>query len=166
MDWIEVRGSDLVRAGTGERFVAWGFNYDHDRGGRLLEDYWEEEWGTVLEDLREMKHLGANVVRVHLQTGRFLRGPDEVDERALARLGRLVAAAEEVGLYLDVTGLGCYHADEVPDWYDALDEAGRWAAQARFWEGVARTCAPSPAVLCYDLMNEPILPGRSPRPGG
>jgi len=30
----------------GSPFVAWGFNYDHDEKGRLLEDYWEAEWTT------------------------------------------------------------------------------------------------------------------------
>jgi hypothetical protein len=28
-----------------------------------------------------------------------------------------------------------------------------------FWEAIARTCAGSPAVFCYDLMNEPVVPG-------
>jgi hypothetical protein len=31
--------------------------------------------------------------------------------------------------------------------------------QARFWEAVAGRCAASPAVFCYDLMNEPVVPG-------
>jgi hypothetical protein len=61
-------------------------------------------------------------------------------------------------LYLDLTGLGCYHAH--PDWYGSLEESVRWEVQARFWEAVARTCRDSPAVFCYNLMNEPILPGK------
>ena len=40
-----------------------------------------------------------------------------------------------------------------------MDEAQRWRVQALFWEAVAKTCAKSNAVFCYDLMNEPILPG-------
>jgi hypothetical protein len=30
--------------------------------------------------------------------------------------------------------------------------------QARFWRAVAGRCADSPAVFCYDLMNEPVVP--------
>ena len=45
-------------------FVPWGFNYDHDRTGRLLEDYWEAEWPKVEEDFREAKQLGAKLVTV------------------------------------------------------------------------------------------------------
>lgn len=27
-------------------------NYDHDDDGRLLEDYWQDEWPTVVEDFQ------------------------------------------------------------------------------------------------------------------
>jgi hypothetical protein len=53
----------------------------------------------------------------------------------------------------------------VPAWYDALAEAERWRAQAAFWEAVARTCGRSPAVFCYDLMNEPVVAGAKREPG-
>ena len=46
-----------------------------------------------------------------------------------------------------------------PPWYDALDESARWDAQAHFWEAIAEQCKTSPAVFCYDLMNEPVVPG-------
>jgi hypothetical protein len=160
MAWVEVAGDrrGFVRAPSGRRFVPWGFNYDHDETGRLLEDYWETEWPKVVADFGEIKDLRANVVRIHLQVAKFLNGPAEPNERSLERLGRLVALAEQCGLYLDLTGLGCYRKDDIPGWYDTLDESGRWAAQACFWEAVAARCADSPAVFCYDLMNEPIVP--------
>jgi len=141
-------------------FVPWGFNYDHDGAGRLIEDYWHDDWPRVEQDFREMRALGANVVRVHLQLGRFMEAPDRPNPAALDRLGDLLGLAERERLYLDVTGLGCYHKQDVPAWYDRLAEADRWAVQARFWQAVAERCAASPAVFCYDLMNEPILPGK------
>jgi hypothetical protein len=144
---------------SGKPFVVWGFNYDHDDAGRLIEDYWESEWPKVERNFQAMKKLGANVVRVHLQTGKFLNGPDTPNAKALDRLGRLVRLAEKVGLYLDLTGLGCYHKKDVPAWYDALGEKERWDAQARFWRAVAARCKDSPAVFCYDLMNELVVPG-------
>ena len=112
-----------------------------------------------------MKNLRANVVRVHLQFGRFMTSADRPDAANLQRLKKLVQLAEETGLYLDITGLGCYHASDVPPWYDALDEKARWAVQGRFWEAVAGRCSRSPAVFCYDLMNEPLSPGGTRKPG-
>lgn len=157
------RGFMLDKSRTS--FIPWGFNYDHDHAGRLIEDYWHDEWPAVADDFREMKDLGANVVRVHLQFGKFLDGPDTPNLKQLEQLRKLVALAERLGLYLNITGLGCYHKQDVPAWYDALAEDDRWKAQARFWEAVAKQCAGSPAIFCYDLMNEPVVPGGKRKPG-
>ncbi len=161
MDCVRVSEdkTGFVLAPSGRRFTPWGFNYDHDEQGRLLEDYWVAEWPKVVEDFGEMKQLGANVVRIHLQLGKFMQDRERANRTALDQLGRLVGLAERLGLYLDVTGLGCYHKKDVPDWYDRLTEAERWDVQARFWEAIANRCAASPAVFCYDLMNEPVVPG-------
>src|SRR5688500_5715488 len=113
-------GRGFVLVPSGEPFVPLGFNYDHDENGRLIEDYWDGEWAKVEADFREMKALGANVVRVHLQTGKFLDAPDRPNHRSLDRLADLLRLAEDVGLHLDLTGLGCYHKADVPAWYDAL----------------------------------------------
>src|SRR3954464_7874058 len=65
------------------RFVPWGFNYDHDDRGRLIEDYWEAEWPVVEKHFRQMKALGANVVRVHLQLGKFMDAANKPSEKSL-----------------------------------------------------------------------------------
>ena len=168
LEWICLSedGRHFELSESGSRFIAWGFNYDHDRSGRLIEDYWHSEWPTVVEDFWEMKALGANVVRIHLQTAKFMETAKSANEKSLERLARLVRLAEETDLYLDITGLGCYHKQDVPEWYDAMDEAQRWETQALFWESVSRVCAQSPAVFFYDLMNEPVLAGKDkPQPG-
>jgi len=166
LDHIRLRadGSGFEHESSGTRFTPVGFNYDHNEKGQLLEDYWALNWGDVEEDFREMKALGANLVRIHLQFAKFMTTRDSPSPDALTRLTRLLRLAEETGLYLDVTGLGCYHKADVPAWYDALSEAERWAAQATFWEAIAACCKDSPAVFCYDLMNEPVVAGgKKPR---
>ena len=162
LEWIRTNagGDGFIRGERAEPFLAWGFNYDHDEPGRLLEDYWDKEWDTIAADFAEMKALGANVVRIHLQLGRFMDTPDQPNAKALVQLKRLIRLTEETGLYLNLTGLGCYHKKDVPPWYDSLDETGRWKTQARFWEAIAKIGSDSPAIFCYDLMNEPILPGK------
>ncbi len=155
----------FVTSPAGERFTPWGFNYDRDHNMRLLEEYWDVEWDTVEADFREIKQLGANVVRIHLQVGSFMNGPREPNAQAIRQLKRLVRLAETTGLYLDITGLACYRKSAVPPWYDALSETDRWEVQARFWEAVAQACRNSPAVFCYDLINEPVAPRQPRQPG-
>jgi len=160
LDWIEISAdkTQFVKKETGEPVLFWGANYDRDTKMRLMDDYWVEEWDTVVEDFDEMKDLGLNVVRIHLQVGRFMDSPTQPDAQALEQLSKLIEVAESRGLYLYVTGLACYKKPNIPAWYDALDEEERWAVQATFWKHVARVCASSPAVFCYDLMNEPVIP--------
>ena len=167
MEWLHVSRdqSHFALEPSHRRFIPWGVNYDRDYKSRLLEDYWETEWATVEQDFREMKQLGANVVRIHLQLGKFMESQDRPNEKALVRLTQLVKLAEKTGLYLDLTGLGCYHRKNVPVWYDKLEEDGRWKVQARFWAAIAGKCATSPAIFCYDLMNEPVAPRTKSKDG-
>ena len=149
----------FVFESTGSSFVPWGVNYDHDDAGRLLDDYWIVDWQTVVEDFREIKSLGANCVRIHLQLGRFMVASDRPNATALGQLAKLVKLAETTGIYLNLTGLACYQKENIPRWYDELGEQERWAAQVVFWQSVAKTCKHSPAIFCYDLMNEPVIGG-------
>src|SRR5580693_3255949 len=68
-------GSGFVLTPSGAPFTPWGFNQDRDYQHRLLEEYWSTEWPTVEQDFREMKKLGANVVRIDLQFAGFMDAP-------------------------------------------------------------------------------------------
>jgi hypothetical protein len=163
LEWTRVSddGSHFAGVPSGRPFIVWAVNYDHDRHGRLLEDYWCDEWPTVIEDFGEIKQLGMNTVRVHLQLNKFMCTAESSNNANLARLADLVKLAERTGLYLNITGLGCYNKSDIPPWYDKLSESERWQVQRRFWQSVAKVCRSSPAVFCYDLMNEPVVPGHT-----
>src|SRR5690606_21242189 len=111
-------GQGFVHADTGKPYRPWGFNY-LGRHGELAEESWDADWQRIETDFREMRRLGANVVRWHLQLATFMTSPTEVDAEQLARLRRLLDLARDNDLYLDLTGLGCYRRDKIPAWYDA-----------------------------------------------
>lgn len=155
---ISPGGKGFQVAESGHPFTPWGFNYDHDESMRLIEDYWDAEWAKVEEDFREMQEMGATAVRIHLQINRYMKTSEQPNEATLARLAKLLALAETCGIYLDLTGSCCYRKSDTPAWYENAQEKERWAVQARFWDAVSAVCAKSPAVLCYNLMNEPLSP--------
>jgi predicted acyl esterase len=155
---ISEDGRRFMLVPSGQRFTPWGFNYLGEFG-KLVEDTWREDWDRIERDFREMRRLGGNVVRLHLQFGTYMKGPNEFDQAQLDRLRRLLDVGQANGLYLDITGLSCYRLQDIPAWYDALGESERWDVQARWWQAIAKTCAGHPAVFCYDLMNEPIIGG-------
>lgn len=156
-------GHGFVTRQSKQPFRPWGMNYGNSH--RLMEDFWDLDWETFASDFREMKALGANVVRVHLQYGKFMKSSVEADPQAIKNYQRMLKLADEVGVYLDVTGLACYRPSDVPEWYDAMDEPARWEAQARFWEIIAEAGNGSSALFCYNLINEPLSPAEKREPG-
>lgn len=155
----------FIGENTRRRFTPLGFNYDHDEYFRLLEDYWHEEWAKVEKDFADMRAIGANIIRIHLQLGKFVSSPDSLNECELQQLDKLVRLAQSHSLYLDLVGLGCYHARDVPDWYNTMHYRERWNVQAMFWEALAIRYADEPAIFCFDLMNEPVVPGKKREQG-
>ena len=160
-EWVAVNkaGTGFV-TGSGAKFTPWGYNYFRDEKYRLLEDYWNSDkpdgWPKFERDFREMKRLGANVVRIHLQFAKFMDAPGKPNQQNVARLAKVIDLAEKTGVYLDISGLGTYRLKDVPDWYNKANEKDRWAMQAAFWDAIAKVCANRSAVLNYNLMNEPL----------
>ena len=146
----------FVLTPSGERFVAWGQNYGLQGFGGPT----DQSWAKTESDLKDLQGLGANVIRIHLQFPQFMDAPGVANPQALDRLSHLLKRCEKHRIYVDITGLACYRPDDRAGWYDALATEERWQVQAKFWEAIARTCRNSPAVFCYDLMNEPILSGK------
>ena len=100
LEWIRVSEDSrrFVGVSSGRRFTPWGFNYDHDENGRLLEDYWDKEWSKVEEDFQEMKQLGANVVRIHLPFATFMPTAETPDaEEVCGVAGRLLVSLARPG---------------------------------------------------------------------
>jgi hypothetical protein len=153
---VHRQGGDLVAAG--ERFRVWGFNYGLGRRYPILAYFdhpTKRRLESVVADMREARSLGANTLRVYLEIRAFMDGPHQTNPRALAALAALLDKAEQLHVYLDLTGNLVWRAP--PAWYDALPEQARWAVQARFWRAVARTAQASPAVLVYELTSEPVI---------
>ena len=157
MEFVRVAPDEkgFVLARSHKAFIAWGHNYGVNEPDAPA----PVDWARVAWDFDDFRRMGANVARIHLQVPHYMDAPDAPDGQALAELTQWLKLAEKKGVYLDLTGLASYHVKHRAAWYDKLPDKQRWAAQARFWEAVAATCARSPAVFCYDLMNEPVTAG-------
>jgi hypothetical protein len=157
METVKVApGADgFVLHPSGKRYIPWGHNYASvDILQRLANDPIRVE-----REFAEMRDAGTTVARIHPEMPRLLSGPDKTDPVALDQLRKLLKIAEQSGIRLMITGLACYKITDRMPWYDAMDEQDRWKTQAFFWETIAETCAPSPAVFAYDLVNEPAAVG-------
>jgi len=141
---------------SGDRYIPWGHNY---ASVDILERLASEP-ARVEREFAEMKAVGTTVARIHPEMPRILTGPGKASPQALEQLEKLLKIAERTGIHLKITGLACYKIKERIAWYDSMQEQDRWKTQAFFWETIARTCAKSPAVFAYDLVNEPAAIGK------
>lgn len=150
-------GSAFVGAVTGSTFRVWG--------GDLPVD---PDIEAVVADFRDVRRMGINVIRLLLDTEEYLDAPacgtcdPTVNAAAIDHLGDVAVAAEQMGLYLDITGLGIAYHHHNGSWFDSLDaspeaEVRRWAAQELFWRAVATELRPRTSVAWYDLVNEPTM---------
>lgn len=146
----------FVLSPSGRRYVPWGHNY---ASVDILERLAKEPQ-RVEREFTEMKAAGTTVARIHPELPRVLKAPNQADAEALDQIRKLLQIAEKTGIHLKITGLACYQIKDRAAWYDALAEQERWQAQAFFWETIAETCAASPAVFAYDLVNEPAAVGK------
>lgn len=158
MEFVRVADDQrhFVLADSGKPFIPWGHNYAVNEPDPPA----PVDWDKVARDFDDFRQMGANVARIHLQVPHFMAGPETPNPQALAELAHWLTLAEQKGVYLDLTGLASYHIEHRAAWYDKLSDQKRWAVQARFWRAIATVCARSPAVFCYDLMNEPIATGQ------
>lgn len=158
MDFVRIApdGKGFVLDPSGDRYVPWGHNY----GSVDIMERLAKEPERVEREFAEMRAAGTTVARVHPEMPALLEGPDQASSAAVDRLRHLLTIAEKSGIYLQITGLACYKIKDRMAWYDALDEEARWKVQEFFWSTVAETCAKSPAVFCYDLVNEPAAAGK------
>lgn len=147
------------RDGDGNIFFPWGFNYTNPEDVGLLDGNWHDEskWETIKSDFSEMRVLGANVVRIHLQYHEFMTDASTPNEEALLRLEDLVEVAKSNSVYLDITGLAAYKKSDQPSFYVELTDEERWHTQKVFWEAIAESVGDSPVVFAFNLMNEPVV---------
>jgi hypothetical protein len=154
-------GETLVFASTAERFIPWGMRTPHE----IPETFWHSDWNRLVEAFREVRRMGANLVRFNVQFGSLVGPPNlghpsgTVNTENLQRLQDVVALAEETGLYIAISGLRVEQGYDSGDWYGEGTDAERWESQALWWKAVAGQLRDDASVAWYDVMNEPIVPG-------
>jgi hypothetical protein len=127
-------------------------------------------WNTFREtyitrdDIRFIKRLGLNSVRVPLHDRLFVSESDmdTLDGPGFPLLDRLIAWCREEGLYviLDMHAApGGQTGDNIDDSWGfpfLYDSERDQALLIRIWRTLAERYSDEPAVLGYDLLNEPI----------
>jgi hypothetical protein len=157
LPWIKSDGRSRFVDSTGTLLYLRGFVTITNNTDMSYQDY-------SLADYQQMKRLGANAQSVRMALGSigFTNG-GQADPAYLARLSSMVNLAKQAGLYT-VFKLTVY---DVPAFTGRSSDStwtGLWENSdnlqtfvARCWQNVWKLFLNEPAVIGYDLFNEPQM---------
>ncbi len=170
MNIIQVHpaGWGFREAGGAATFTPWGCNYYDPFTGwppRLWEQFDPTRVAAHFDDIRG---IGGNVIRVFSTLANVLAGPDQVSASGLAKMARMLDLAGERGLRVIYSGPGLWEG--APPWwtenylYEAYARPDLIAIQQVAWRGIGSALRGHPALMAYELHNEPFSPWRVSAP--
>jgi aryl-phospho-beta-D-glucosidase BglC (GH1 family) len=140
--------------------------FDRLLGSERATTFWRTYRDTYIaqDDIRFIKSVGFNMVRIPLHWRLFMTADGHIDGDGWALLDRVVGWAREAGLYviLDLHAApggqtGINH-DDGPGYPLMFYVPRDRDLTVKFWRAIAEHYAGNPAILGYDLLNEPIAP--------
>jgi hypothetical protein len=151
-------GNGFIEQHSGQRFVPFGTNYYDPNTGWPPKLWQQFDPVRVKEHFRVMSLLQVNCARVFLAAATFQPDANTVDPKALAKLDAMVKIARKARIRLILTGPD--HWEGSPSYWEKDRYAGEEAIRAleAFWQVVGRRYRGEPAILAWDLLNEPQMP--------
>jgi aryl-phospho-beta-D-glucosidase BglC (GH1 family) len=168
-DWLLIEGYMLC--GPNEPEQAIRGDLARSIGARQTRDFFRQYQDVFIQssDLRRIRRRGFNVVRVPFNYRLFLPSPEKnlYERNGWKRLDWLIRECSRNGLYI-LLDMHASPGAQNYDWHsDSAGKAHLWDSDKNqrtlvsLWGQIARRCAGEPAVLGYDLLNEPILGDKS-----
>jgi endoglucanase len=116
------------------------------------------------DDIKFIKSAGFNTVRIPLHYRLFMADDGSIDGEGWALLDRAIAWARAAGLYVIVDlhaapgGQTGINHDDGPGYPLMFYVPRDRDLTVRLWRAIAERYRGEPAILGYDLLNEPIAP--------
>jgi hypothetical protein len=151
-------GKGFVERDSGKPFIPFGTNYYDPNTGWPPKVWQQFNPKRVASHFAVMNKLGVNCVRVFLAAAAFQPDVDTLDPQVLSKLDQLVKIARKARIRLILTGPD--HWEGSPAYWKPDRFAGEDALRAldNFWSVVGRRYKGEPAILAWDLLNEPQMP--------
>lgn len=140
--------------------------FDRLLGSEKAAAFWKEyrERYIAEDDIKFIKSVGFNTVRIPLHYGLFMTDDGVLQGDGWRLLDRVLGWVRAADLYaiLDIHAApggqtGINH-DDGPGYPLMFYVPKHRAMTVKLWEAIAKRYAGNPAILGYDLLNEPIAP--------
>jgi hypothetical protein len=151
-------GRAFIEQKSKQPFVPFGTNYYDPNTGWPPKMWQQFNLEQVTYQFNIMNRLGVNCARVFLTAATFQPDIDTINPEALAKLDTLIKIARNARVRLILTGPD--HWEGSPAYWKPDRFAGEDAMRAldNFWRVVGKRYRGEPAILAWDLLNEPEMP--------
>ncbi len=153
----------LREQGTGNSLVVVGVNYFGPHDGWAPKLWHRFDPVRVRQHLQLLRDEGYNAIRVFLTLDSFHQQPGQVRPEGAAKFRQLLDICREMGIRVVPTGPD--HWEGIPSWMKGKDQFADeevLRANEAWWEAFAAMFGSDPAILAYDLLNEPSIGWTSP----
>src|SRR5713226_9066642 len=135
-------------------------------GPERAKAFWTAYHDTYIreDDIRFIKSVGFNTVRIPLHYALFMTADGTISGEGWALLDRVLGWAREAGLYVIVDlhaapgGQTGINHDDGPGYPLMFYVARDRELTVKLWRAIAQRYSGDPAILGYDILNEPIAP--------
>ena len=140
--------------------------FDRLLGAERAAAFWTTYRDTYIgeDDIRFIRSVGFNMVRIPLHYRLFMTDEGEIAGEGWALLDRVVGWARAAGLYVVIDlhaapgGQTGINHDDGPGYPLMFYVPRHRELTTKLWQAIAKRYAGNPAILGYDILNEPIAP--------
>ena len=140
--------------------------FEHALGPERAARFWTGFRDTYIarDDIRFIKSVGFNTVRIPLHYRLFMTDQGEIEGEGWALLDRVLGWVREAGLLAIVDlhaapgGQTGINHDDGPGYPLMFYVPRDRELTVRLWRAIAQRYSGDPAILGYDILNEPIAP--------
>ena len=140
--------------------------FDRLLGTERAASFWTQFRDTYIAraDIRFIKSVGFNTVRIPLHYHLFMTDQGEITGEGWALLDRVLGWVREAGLFAIVDlhaapgGQTGINHDDGPGYPLMFYVPRDRALTVKLWRAIAQRYSGDPAILGYDILNEPIAP--------
>lgn len=148
--------------GSGKAFVAVGLNCFDPQTGWAPKIWQQFDEKRVREQLDLVAGQGFNTIRVFITLTSFETEPGKLSGEGPAKFRKLIELCRARGIYIIPTGPELWEG--APAWYkgDRFADEKLLRAEENWWKEFAGAFADEPAILAWDLANEPAVAWQTP----
>jgi len=156
-------GAGFTDADTGEAFVPLGCNYFDPKTGWAPKIWSQYDHDRVARQLSQIGEAGLNCVRVFLDVKTLNPAEGEYSEEGFAKVDDMIACAKSAGIRFIFSGPNHWEGFAPHSAGDTYTDPEAMDKLCALWERIIERYAHEPAVMAWDLRNEPQV-GWKPTP--